>query len=463
MKMHMIPFTPPSTSGNSPFSRNWRTFFGGGRHKVFQGTQQGNFAVMFALTLMLVLTLITYVLDTGFFLMKKNRYQASAEAAALAAVNQVCFVSSMAGLKEIVRNVVQSASPSLEDTDVIVETGYYDAFDEYFESFPVYKDFIASGTEGYPDRESWNAVMVTIQDKVNSLTGFQSPKEIRGAAVAYLPRVSMVARSGTFMYRYSAPNNIPPITFHSGNLFAKEQIDIRGRLLFDQCEYATSTQGSLPEMPIIQHHLMDTERLVQHLIKKADRTYTLSDVNKDAFYAKVLNSYLFDFTYAHDDHEIIFLDVPEHAIVHINPFPEMVRDPISYPIPYETTGTFTIKKMTIVTRADVEMRRYSEAVTLGGSDFDQLNIVTPNNISMNMTLKNIRGLNLVCGSLLLTPTPGTQTVVPFPVNYMRVISDTEISITLSSSITPLDVYFKFGPPCPPMSPPVLGRLEPGSD
>ncbi len=63
MKMHMIPFKPPSSSGNSPFSRDWRTFFGGGRHKVFQGAQQGNFAVMFALTLMLVLTLITYVLE----------------------------------------------------------------------------------------------------------------------------------------------------------------------------------------------------------------------------------------------------------------------------------------------------------------------------------------------------------------------------------------------------------------
>ncbi|MCG8549986.1 MAG: pilus assembly protein TadG-related protein, partial [Desulfobacterales bacterium] len=101
-------------------------------------SEQGNFAVMFALTIMFVLTLLGWVLDTGFFFKEKNRYQDCAEAAALAAVNNVCFTGSMDELKNMVMDVVRGSSLDLDEDEVIVETGYYDAFDEY-EPFGEYK------------------------------------------------------------------------------------------------------------------------------------------------------------------------------------------------------------------------------------------------------------------------------------------------------------------------------------
>jgi hypothetical protein len=415
-------------------------------------SEQGNFAVMFALTIMFVLTLMAWVLDTGFFLKEKNRYQNCAEAAAMAAVNNVCFTGSMDELENLVMDVVRGSNLDLDEDEVLVETGYYDAFDEY-EPFGEYKDFIARHADGYPENETWNAVMVTIDKDVDSLAGFHKRHGVKGAAVAFLPRVSMVSQNGEILYRWATGGNF--ISFNNGNVYGQKNIILRNVKLADNVETATGDSGSLPESPLIKNHLYSLETLIRKLKRRADKIYTMADLGKNAFYSvestSSSNQCYFDFTYDHDSHEIIFIDLPEQDslgkknLIHIDPFN------------HSPEGE-SIKNLTIVTDRDVTMKPYDVPLQLGDRGGGQLNIVCGATIEFHTLYKKIQGVNFISHNFKMFFKQ--RNLETFKDKYMRIITESDISFISNDMNEESDFFFKFGPPCPPNADPVLGLLEP---
>lgn len=414
-------------------------------------SQQGSFAVLFALTLMFILTLFAWVLDTGFFFKEKNRYQACVEAAAMAAVHNVCFLGSRQELEDLVMDVVAGSNLSLTQEEVKIETGYYDAFEEY-ESFSAYNNFIAQGTLGYPMDETWNAVMVSIEKDLGSLTGFQEAKRVGAAAVAYLPRVSLVARDRDLIFKYRGESK-----FYSGNLAAGGKIKLMTATVDDSVE--TSVSGTLPEQKVIDDHLKSVDTLIQQLQRKADRVYTLSDQNKDAFYHfDGKNRCLFDFTYDHAGHEIVFIDVPEDHIIYLNPFPENVHSDFKT-VSHGPSGN-AMANLTIVAPGDVSINEYGTAVLMGNQEFGQLSIITRGDISLWTEAKNIQGVNFICNNFTMY---FDDTGPPFYRDkYMRVVSNLDILFQPGPRRDePSDFHLSFGPPCPPIAVPTLGILESG--
>jgi hypothetical protein len=407
---------------------------------------------MFALTIMFVLTLMAWVLDTGFFLKEKNRYQNCAEAAAMAAVNNVCFTGSMDELENLVMDVVRGSNLDLDEDEVLVETGYYDAFDEY-EPFGEYKDFIARHADGYPENETWNAVMVTIDKDVDSLTGFHKRHGVKGAAVAFLPRVSMVSQNGEILCRWATGGNF--ISFNNGNVYGQKNIILRNVKLADTVETATGNSGVLPESPLIKNHLYSLETLIRKLKRRADKIYTMADLGKDAFYSVEStgpsNNYYFDFTYDHDSHEIIFIDIPEQDglgkknLIYIDPFN------------HSPEGE-SIKNLTIVTDRDVTMKPYDVPLQLGDRGGGQLNIVCGATIEFHTLYKKIQGVNFI--SYKFNMIFKKRNLETFKDKYMRIITESNILFYNNNMREESDLFFKFGPPCPPIADPVLGLLEP---
>jgi hypothetical protein len=416
-------------------------------------SEQGNFAVMFALTIMFVLTLMAWVLDTGFFLKGKNRYQNCAEAAAMAAVNNVCFTKSMNELENLVMDVVRGSNLDIDEDEVLVETGYYDAFDEY-EPFGEYKDFIARHADGYPENETWNAVMVTIDKDVESLTGFHKRHGVKGAAVAFLPRVSMVSQNGEILYRWGTGGNF--ISFNNGNVYGQKNILLRNLKLADTVETATGDSGSLPESPLIKNHLYSLETLIRKLKRRADKIYTMADLGKDAFYSVDSpgpdNNCYFDFTYDHDSHKIIFIDLPKWDglgktnKIYIDPF-----------FNHSPEGD-SIKNLTIVTDRDIIIPPYDKALHFGDREFEQLNIISRATIEFNTPCKKIQGINFISHNFKMLFKQGN--LETFKDKYMRIITESDILLHSNFMNEESDLFFKFGPPCPPIADPVLGLLEP---
>ena len=417
-------------------------------------SQQGSFAIMFALTIMFVLTLLAFVLDTGFFLKEKNRYSNCAEAAAMAAVNNVCYLASKQALDDLVMDVVRGFNLDLDGDDVTVETGFYDAFDEYA-SFGEYNDFVARGEDGYPQDETWNAVMVTIDKQVNSMTGFQNSHGVKGAAVAFMPRVSMVSKDGSVKYPWGTGGNL--ISFNNGNIYGQRDVRFRNVTLADTVNTATADNDTLPESPLIENHLYSLETLIQKLKRKADKTYTMADQGKDAFYMANTsttnqNNLFFDFTYAHDRHEIIFIDIPEYDdsgtpnYIYLDPF-------------QHTPSGDTMKNMTIVTPCRIEVPRYDgNALPMGDTGFGQLNIISAGPILFNTQFKELRGVNFIADSFTMEFKQNSS-LQTFEDKYMRVITTGNIDFR-PNSYEASDFFFKFGPPCPPIADPALGILEP---
>lgn len=407
---------------------------------------------MFALTIMFVLTLMAWVLDTGFFLKEKNRYQNCAETAAMAAVNNVCFTGSMDELENLVMDVVRGSNLDLDEDEVLVETGYYDAFDEY-EPFGEYKDFIARHADGYPEDETWNAVMVTIDKDVDSLTGFHKRHGVKGAAVAFLPRVSMVSQNGEILYRWATGGNF--ISFNNGNVYGQKNIILRDVKLADTVETATGNSGVLPESPLIKNHLYSLETLIRKLKRRADKIYTMADLGKDAFYSVESsdsnNNYYFDFTYDHDSHEIIFIDIPEQDS--LGKTNEVYIDPFNH-----SPEGGSIKNLTIVTNCNITMSEHDAPLQLGDGEFGQLNIICGATIDFRTLGKKIQGINVVSHKFQMKFKQ--RNLERFKDKYMRIITESDIVFENNVRREESNFFFKFGPPCPPIADPVLGLLEP---
>ncbi|MCD4719826.1 MAG: hypothetical protein K8S13_08190 [Desulfobacula sp.] len=466
-------------------------------------SEQGSFVILFALTMMFLLTLFAYTLDTGFFIKEKNRYQSCAEAAALTAVDNICFVSDENELKNIVMNIVRGSNLSIPEESISVETGFYDTFEEY-ESFTEYKDFVKETSDNFPEEETFNAVLVTIGDEVKSLTGFHRTTKIKGAAVAYLPRVSIVSGKNIKF------DGGMKISINNGNMYAERKMYLRGPLIADTVKTATGRGNGiylyepyvnfsggisyrssgrkasdfLPEIKVIKNHIIPLETFIKKMKKKADRNYAETKVNNELYAVdEVTKRCYFDFTKQHDDHEIIYIDIPGYT-AYLTPFP-CIAGSNNPPLPgftcvkcsptddwasCDTRQPFgsSMKNMTIVAICDVIIPIYRNInhkdFPMGGTGFEHLNIVSKGGITFSSGFNSMNGINFFCDSFKIE-FMHDKGFIPPDTNHIRVLAEGKnITFAKNDSNTgkQYDFDLKFGPPCPPVVPSALGFLEPGS-
>jgi len=145
-------------------------------------SQSGNIAIVVALSMAVLLTMVAFVIDTGYLYGAKNKYQNGVEAAAMAGAVSLCDGDP----EDVARRV--AVANGLPADAVVAKTGFYDENDLYGD-FPVYRDFVGEGTIDYPEDEFNNAVMVMLSaDEETLMGGFVGKDEVTvgAAAVAYV-------------------------------------------------------------------------------------------------------------------------------------------------------------------------------------------------------------------------------------------------------------------------------------
>ena len=166
----------------------------------------GSVAVVVALILTLLLSVMAFTMDTGYLYLKQSQYQNAVEAAAMAGAIDLCGDDPVATARSIAEeNGIEDAD---DESTLYVTPGYYDENDVYAEDFSAYVDFEADPDPETPENEAVlkldgsccqynNAVMVLLEKKETPLTGVlqgdTSPIRVRAAAVAFLKRYGLVA------------------------------------------------------------------------------------------------------------------------------------------------------------------------------------------------------------------------------------------------------------------------------
>ncbi len=145
-------------------------------------SQSGSVVIVVALSMMVLLIMAAFVIDTGYLYGEKNKFQNGVEAAAMAGAVSLCDEDPEGVTRQI---AVENGLPA---GSLVVKAGFYDENDLY-DNFSEYKDFVAEGEGEYPEKEFNNAVMVKLNATEETLMGgFVGKDEVTvgAAAVAYL-------------------------------------------------------------------------------------------------------------------------------------------------------------------------------------------------------------------------------------------------------------------------------------
>lgn len=463
-------------------------------------SQEGSFAVIFAISLMVMISVMAFALDMGYFVKEKSSYQACADSAALSAAESLCYGRAV----EAAETVALNSNVLLPEDSVKVQFGFYDSYDEH-ESFDVYQDFILEDNENYPSSEANNAVMITIENTVQSLTGFNKDKTVKAAAVAYIPRVSVVSGKTITV----SSSNQYPLTMENGNIYAKNWIKLYGPSIGENVKVASGkvirvynrseagnytnpverSSDNLPEMEIIEKYLLQNseaslEEYVEKMKQIADVVYTPEDSRTGPFYGIVQDGNskdcYFDFSADHDDHKIIFFDTTgsEGSIkVHITPHACLDRTTgVSWWKPSDSINKCmqqigateakgnVMKNFTFIATCIIYIDPYhalKNPVPIGGPGFDQVNLISTGTISVTPGNNPLQGVNFYCNTLQTSTYNGALKNYPDQDNeyYIRAITSTgQIRLRQHIGHDEVTFNFKFGPPCPPITPITLGRL-----
>ncbi len=170
-------------------------------HKI--NNQQGNIVIITAVSLTVFLGILALVADGGYLMMRKNKYQNSVEAAALAAAMNICDSS----YDDVARLVASENQIPYDSEKLTVRIGFYD-LDDTYDDFTGYKDFIAdSDTDTVynealsdPSNDQYvynNAVMVSLKTEVPA---FFSGILAQESATVSASAVSVASNAGLFSY-----------------------------------------------------------------------------------------------------------------------------------------------------------------------------------------------------------------------------------------------------------------------
>ena len=406
-------------------------------------SNQGNFALIFAISMMVMISVAAFALDVGFFVRTSSSFQDCADQAAISAAETMCTGRS----RQAAETVVYGAHPELSDDAVDVVFGFYDAYDQYGD-FSVYKDFIELGDENFPadQNNAVNAVMVIIADKVNSLTGFNQDKNISVAAVAYVPRVGSIwggrsheSKVGYVGYGGAKPY---PMTFAYGNIYIPGDLtfdaDVDRRTAFLCADglildhfWNEVASDTLPDIvtEVLENYYMDDpgntlDEYIEKLKATADVVYTVYDAGVDHFYGRDGNDCYFDLTRPHDDHVIIFFDAEGMARAEacITPYACLNREKggtewkADCSIGQSQPSGTQIKNLTFVCTCPLRIESNHggrEPIPIGGRNLEQVHFVSSSFITVSYGNNPIRGVTFYCGGKF-TLGPIARSLVKYP-------------------------------------------------
>ncbi|WDP90910.1 MAG: hypothetical protein HUN04_14885 [Desulfobacter sp.] len=480
-------------------------------------SEKGGFAVVMAISLVILVSVLAFVLDVGYFTRTAGRYQACADAAARAGAENLCC----GRIEERATTVALAANVLLPEDALTITAGFYDAYGLY-EDFDTYRNFAPAESDDFPEEEYPNAVMVAIENSVDSLTGLNAAKTVKARSVAYLPGVDMVSGK-SFFSKYGGGN----IAFHQGRIYsaktgrlygteaddniligAKDGVKIyrKNYLGWDEFRnrpvYSGSTVRLPDEMPasgLIERYFPAEEGrdllgdYVGKMKQRADVVYTTGDQSPATpFYGACENDAgtelycFFDLTGEREAHEIIYFDVPEddtrQVIAFITATPcysdKLSRSSTSLNSPMppgdcsvsdKTPFGKTVENVTFVSNASIYIpRQDAPGISLGGRDGGQVNFVSGEDIFFSSRFNDLNGVAFFSRSFYFSFGGKSDGTVdgnyhPPARNYMRAVtSDGSIIFgryDTGTGFDAYDFYLKFGPPCPRVFPVAMGRLD----
>ncbi len=472
--------------------------------------EEGSFALMLALSLSIILLIFSLVLDLGWFTRVKNQYQNAAEAAALAVAAQYCQCSGVEGMEALALTTIMGFNLDIPTEGIAVESGFYDAFDQYDIALGEFQDFAGALTTPLPPGESINAVRVTIGEgrSMGSLTGLNGAREILGSAVAYLPQTGMVAQGNIDFL------DGRKITLENGRVYAMGDIELRGdKLAFSKRNMTMAAKGRIntyqhipgpfpgdpgffrqdghrasdpmPERPLLKSISIDD--LMARFMLRVDKTCTPHHILKECYgffpTSDESGSAFFDFTKERPEHEVVFINLPEGYRVYLTPYPCNVPgapgnlgalcticdsgNPSAGKCVNRDPFGDRVTNLTILATCDVVLPIHKDRdptlpITYGGPGNDQLTIITTGSIQFSSRSNPLSGVNLMAqGDVkMIFEHVGGDYIPPDP-NYVRIISEDKITFNKcgESFATPHTFSFSFGFQCPALLPPQLGLLE----
>lgn len=203
---------------------------------LLKSDQSGSVSVIVAFFLVLLLGVMAFTMDTGYLYLEKDRSQNAIEAAALSAVRRMCD----GDWDAVARQVAAQNGITGDAQTLLVETGFYDARDEYDDDLGDYKDFGPP-----PSGEYENAVHIRLAESASSLTGLNPDVTVVADAVAYLERIDMASLDPQGVIHLGHNSSWESVTFYSnGDIKYPQAVRARGGTYrppeFSNCDLLTA-------------------------------------------------------------------------------------------------------------------------------------------------------------------------------------------------------------------------------
>lgn len=466
-----------------------------------KSNQAGSVAVVVALLMTLLLSVMAFTMDTGYLYQKHDRYQNAVEAAALSAVQRLCD----GDWKVVARNILVQHGIDTDFVSLLVETGFYDSREEYGDDLGEFKDFGSPSPSGEYD----NAVHIRLEESTDSFSGLNRETTVVAEAVAYLQRIDMVSLDPQGSIRIGNSSVWENVVFFSnGDISYPESVTLKkgvGSSTYSAPEFnncllyaAGQVRSSLPidkssdflgiqkvseilwdsGSPQSESHTLSgvdpidsirpvNDEYLEEWRDKADIIYTPDQAgNDDVFYYASTVYSSFDLTGVSG---VVFFDGEENAgliEVHIDP-----QTP-------QASSNNSITNVIFVTNCSIKLLNTSNTggsshqvvkLNVGGEDEDLAMFISTGDIEIDpKSGDNIQFKGAVFrtgGNFILEGIGGGDS------HKIRVIADGDISgkSNLNSSyygrtnteigLFGITINSRFGPPCPPVMA-RLGRLEP---
>jgi hypothetical protein len=438
-------------------------------HEAIPLNQRGSIAVTVAVILITLVGLLAFSLNTGRLYAEKNQFQLAVEAAAMAGAAKLCDNDPESIARQVaIQNGIPEAVAN-DATQLLVQIGVYDASENAFhESEGAYYD----------------AVQVELEPTERTLLipGFigGDSGSVSAHAVAYIEHwglASLNESGGILIQR--------PADFFNGDMFASGDIKMagssyrptftnseiyaRGAVL--ECKTKTDwtgaikvdcssvTQSSLENAHSEADRTIEIRPINEESLEEwkatADIVYTPDQAGEDDIFFGACQvsgqtEYFFDLSEERSERLTIFFDSSgedDPGKVYLSPKARSTQDPDckGSPDQHSPNGS-RVQYVTFVTNApvyvdDADWANKNE-YHFGAEGDAQVIVITSENIRLYSTNIYVDGAVFRCGGDFSVEGSGGSA---FPTNF-RAVADGDITVTLPSA----DVYFDFGPPCPPV-------------
>lgn len=407
------------------------------------GRASGNVALIVALAGGLLAGGAAIVIDAGLLHWQKERAQAAADGAALAAAGALCESADVA---EAIAREVLGESGIAEGAATSVERGR-------LETDAGGPAFLASRGEdiGAPDEAARVRVRIAGASLLSSLLGLE--RRAAGAeSIAFLPRIDFAALGKGAAVTLARGAIVRGIVVSRGAIEVRPGADTGRAQLFELGADTARDPLGLGGLDAIRP--VDEEWLAE-LELRADRVFVPDDSRRGALYDDNelggKHTYFFDLTEPDgggDARSVWFFDAPARDPEGLPVIAQI--DSTFFRLPADATGNWA-RRRTFVSTVPVRISAFdsSPAARFGGPSADQLVVVSSGSIEFERRQQSQRAEGLVLragGDIRLTK----PTNVPPPAGVQRIRAIADGSVTINDPQIRIDPIF--APPCPPALP-----------